>query len=152
MRSPDTSTLGGRIRYIRQTQPGRVTIRQYGDRIGVSESAMTSYELGNVSPPVTVIHLICDRYGVNQHWLETGEGEPYIPQDADAALIDAALTSGDPLIRALLAGIVRRPEGWRMLAEAVITCADTLRAQGIDVRMDDQRPGGRCCDGKDVRP
>lgn len=58
----------------------------------------------------------------------TGESDVmHIPPDEDEELIDTALAGQDPLIKALLLGIVKKPDGWRMLAESILTAADTLR-------------------------
>ena len=63
----------------------------------------------------------------------------FIPPDEDEELIDRALASQDPLIKALLLGIVKKPDGWRLLAESILTAADTLRDAGVD--LDNKKDG-----------
>lgn len=139
MRKIDTSTLGGRIRSIRQAHPDKPTIKQFGEMLGnISESAMTSYELNNVVPPSAVLELIKTKFNINPLYL-TGESElMHIPPDEDEEIIDRALENADPLMKALLLGIVKKPDGWRLLAESILTAADTLREAGFDTN--DKKP------------
>lgn len=74
-----------------------------------------------------MLQLISQKYNVNPLYL-TGESDVmHIPPDEDEELIDTAMAGQDPLIKALLLGIVKKPDGWRMLAESILTAADTLR-------------------------
>lgn len=86
-----------------------------------------------------MIKLICQKYNVNPLYLSGESDVMHVPPDEDEEIIDTALAGADPLIKALLLGIVKKPDGWRMLAESIITAADTLRDAGIDLH--DKKPG-----------
>lgn len=48
---------------------------QFGDKLGLTQGAITSYETGARVPSGAVIMSICREFNVNREWLETGEGE-----------------------------------------------------------------------------
>ena len=140
MRKTDISTLGGRIRSIRQAHPDKPTIKQFGEMLGnISESAMTSYELNNVVPPSAVLELIKTKFNINPLYLSGESDVMHIPPDEDEEIIDRALADADPMLKALLLGIVKKPDGWRLLAESILAAADTLRDAGY--KLDDKTPG-----------
>lgn len=51
---------------------------EFGNRIGVKQSAITGYETGIRKPLNAVIHSICKEFNVNETWLRTGEGCMFI--------------------------------------------------------------------------
>jgi transcriptional regulator with XRE-family HTH domain len=64
-----------RIKVIRKNSGMNQT--EFGEAIGVTLAAYSKYETGKVVPDKSVRMLICSKFHVNEHWLETGEGEPY---------------------------------------------------------------------------
>ena len=64
-----------RIREIRKQH--NLTQEEFGNMLGVSRIAITTYETGRVVPDKSVRILICTMFNVNETWLETGEGVPY---------------------------------------------------------------------------
>ncbi len=79
-----------------------------------------------------MVEKICRTFNINPMFM-SGESEiMHIPPDEDEEIIDRALADGDPLIKALLLGIVKKPDGWRLLAESILTAADTLRDAGFE--------------------
>lgn len=50
---------------------------EFGIELGASRAMITSYELGKVIPDKSIRLLICEKFNVNETWLETGEGVPY---------------------------------------------------------------------------
>lgn len=64
-----------RIRQIRKDLNMNQT--EFGDAIGATLAAYSKYETGKVMPDKATRMLICEKFHVNQTWLETGEGEPY---------------------------------------------------------------------------
>lgn len=64
-----------RIRRIRKDMVMNQT--EFGSAIGVSLAAYSKYETGKVIPDKPVRLLICQKFNVNETWLETGEGDPY---------------------------------------------------------------------------
>lgn len=54
-----------------------LTQTQFGQEIGATRPMIASYESGKVIPDKTTRLLICAKFGINEAWLETGEGVPY---------------------------------------------------------------------------
>ena len=133
--------FGARIKLIR-TSLG-LTQAAFAAPLGCSASLITLIEKGKTESSTSLRKAVCREYNVNPLYLEGESDVMFVLPDEDEELIDAALAGGDPLIRALLIGIVKKPDGWRMLAESVIACADYLRDQGIDLDGDvgKEKPG-----------
>ena len=64
-----------RIRQIRKDMNMNQTV--FGSEIGCSQTAVAKYEGGQVIPDKSIRLLICEKFNVNEAWLETGEGLPY---------------------------------------------------------------------------
>ena len=75
-----------RIRMIRKDLKMNQT--EFGSEIGATQKMVTTYETGAVLPDKSIRLLICEKFNVNESWLETGEGMPYkeglIPELASA--------------------------------------------------------------------
>ena len=75
-----------RIRMIRKDLNMNQT--EFGSEIGATQKMVTTYETGAVLPDKSIRMLICEKFNVNESWLETGEGVPYkeglIPELANA--------------------------------------------------------------------
>lgn len=54
-----------------------LTQSQFGAEIGATRPMIASYEAGKVIPDKPIRLLICEKFNVNEAWLETGEGVPY---------------------------------------------------------------------------
>lgn len=67
--------MKNRIRQIRKDLNMNQT--EFGDAIGATLAAYSKYETGKVLPDKATRMLICEKFHVNERWLETGEGEPY---------------------------------------------------------------------------
>ena len=61
-----------------------LTLKQLGDIIGISESAVSNIERGRNKASGSTLILICEKLGINREWLETGEGEMFAPTTAQA--------------------------------------------------------------------
>lgn len=48
---------------------------EFGEKLGVTTSAISGYELGTIAPSNSIIKSICREFAVNETWLRTGEGE-----------------------------------------------------------------------------
>ena len=66
-------TINERIRQLRSS--GGYTLRQFADRIGISDSAVSQIEKGRTGISDQTIRSICREFGVNEIWLRTGAGE-----------------------------------------------------------------------------
>ena len=64
-----------RIKLIRKNLKMNQT--EFGAELGVTLAALSKYETGVVIPDKSIRLLICEKFNVNEDWLETGEGVPY---------------------------------------------------------------------------
>lgn len=104
-------TIGTRIRRIRKNCDGKMTQKEFGERLGVSMAVVTSYELDRVIPPEPTIRLICSTFGVDYDWLKFGEGEMYATNDnAVLAALDDLMTSENEETKALIRALARLDE------------------------------------------
>lgn len=113
--------------------------QKFADKVGVSLNSVQVWEYDKGTPSEAMRFKICNICNVNPLYLSGQSDVMFIPPDEDEEIIDRALAGADPLFKALLLGIVKKPDGWRMLAESIITAADTLRDAGIDLH--DKKPG-----------
>lgn len=72
---------GERVKEIRKGL--NLTLEKFGERVGVTKQTVSRIENGvnNLTDQMTLA--ICREFSVNEHWLRTGEGEPYIKGSAD---------------------------------------------------------------------
>lgn len=58
-----------------------LTMEQFGDKIGLSKSGISSIENGSRNVTPKHIKIICNEFNVNEEWLRTGEGNMYKDTD-----------------------------------------------------------------------
>lgn len=81
------SDIFDRIEKIRSDST--LSLRAFGDRLGVSYGAVANIKYKNVEKPSDIlIKAICSEFNVNRYWLETGEGDPYQYKETKQDLID----------------------------------------------------------------
>ncbi|WPJ67928.1 c repressor [Sinorhizobium phage Aussie] len=77
MARPETepkTPLGARLRDCRR-QLGDPDRDEFARSLGVSKSALASYERGESEPTVSVLRVYSEKYGIDLGWLVTGAGE-----------------------------------------------------------------------------
>ena len=80
-----------------------LTLKQLGDIIGISESAVSNIERGRNKPSGSTLILLCEKLGINREWLETGEGEMFAPEAEQAEIARMIESISDsPAMRSLL--------------------------------------------------
>lgn len=65
-------TIGERIKEVRKNE--KLTQQEFADRLNLKRNTVGSYEVNVVVPSDRTIKDICDKFGVNELWLRTGEG------------------------------------------------------------------------------
>lgn len=55
----------------------------FGEKAGVSLSAVQKWEYGISAPSEAVSLLLCREFGVNEAWLRSGEGEMFLPRSQE---------------------------------------------------------------------
>lgn len=68
--------MNERIRKIRKD--AGLTMEAFGEKIGMVKSSVSQIESGKNGASDTAVKMICTVFNVDEHWLRTGEGEPYI--------------------------------------------------------------------------
>lgn len=74
-------TEGERVRMVRKDSG--MTQEEFTKRLGVTRQALSHVELGARTLTDQMALGICRTFSVNEHWLRTGEGEPYIKGSDD---------------------------------------------------------------------
>ena len=64
-----------RLKEIRKSH--NLTQDAFATEIGATRGMVAKYETGLVVPDKPIRMLICQKFSVNESWLETGEGVPY---------------------------------------------------------------------------
>lgn len=74
--------LGERIRILRK-EILKLKQEEFSKPLNISRSNLGNIERGNISVTDRVVADICDKYGVNEVWLRTGEGEVFADTTED---------------------------------------------------------------------
>ena len=67
--------MSARIKAVRETL--HLSQREFGEKLGVSRDVISNIEYGRVRPKKLLLHHMCQLYKINEHWLQTGEGEMF---------------------------------------------------------------------------
>lgn len=93
--------MKNRIKKIRKDKG--LTQVEFGEKIGVKGNTVTNYENGLRNPTDAILHSICREFNVNEEWLRTGEGEPYVEADDKLSVYMAKISGGsDEFIKDLI--------------------------------------------------
>lgn len=93
----------------------RLSMRAFAERIGVTSSSVAKLESGENNPSEQTIRAICQEFNVSRMWLETGEGNPYVPANAKDTLAEevAELMKGaHPMAQAVMTSLASMPDEW----------------------------------------
>ena len=125
--------MNNRIKELRKSLG--LTGADFGDKIGITKASVSKLEGGVTNPSEQTIRSICREFGVNEVWLRTGEGEPFLATDAEAELGELVRTRllNRPVDfrRELITALLRfDPDGpeWQVLETIVRTAASALPA------------------------
>lgn len=70
----------------------------FAKRLSISRSAVCKIESGENSPSDQTINLICKEFDINEEWLRTGNGKPYVERtkkEQIAKMLDNVLKGSD---------------------------------------------------------
>lgn len=77
--------MNNRLRILRKTAL-KMTQREFASKLGLSENFIWQIEKGEREPSDRTISDICNKFGVSEQWLRTGEGQMQTPVSRDAAI------------------------------------------------------------------
>lgn len=108
-----------------------LTQSKFAARLHIGQSQISAFCSGSRAPTDRVIADICREFGIDEHWLRTGEGEMRrrVPDtEALAAQLGAILRDVDPdFAMRLISELVKiPPEAWPLIA----TFARRITASG----------------------
>lgn len=95
-------TLGERIKKVRRTLD--LTQREFGERISIKQNSVAQIEMGRNTSDQTIVS-ICREFNINETWLRTGEGDPFVQrskEDELAQVFSAISASDDELIKRII--------------------------------------------------
>ena len=75
-----------RTKYIPQKTGEKLTQQEMADSLGLSQNYIWQIEKGDRTPSSRTIDDICRIYDVSRIWLETGEGDPFLPMNKEETL------------------------------------------------------------------
>ena len=112
---------GERIKYLR-TELLHLTQDQFGSSLNIARSSICNIENGERDVTTRTITDICREYHVNEEWLLSGDGEPFVNR-SDNEIISDYLNgimelSDDAFKKRFALALSQLPEeGWKMLEE-----------------------------------
>lgn len=85
-----------RVKILRQALGMSQT--DFGTKIGVTRGVINNLDRGLTDLQDPLLSLICSVFNARREWLETGEGEMFEPEDAEAPFYDAIgiITNDEP--------------------------------------------------------
>lgn len=121
--------MNGRIKYVRVERG--LTQEQFAGKIGLTRNYVARIEIGERLPSDRTIKDICRIFNVDEVWLRTGAGEPFMEmsrEDEVAAFAGSVLSRGTPEQRAFLAVLARTtPEEWKLFSKKLVELADEIK-------------------------
>ncbi len=98
--------MNERIKEIRKKEA--LTLKQFGKKLGVSDSAISRIENGDRNLTEQMLLSVCREFNVNEEWLRTGKGDMYIiPIEEEAEIISELIEKDNPIYD-LVKDIVRK--------------------------------------------
>ena len=73
-------SYGDRFRWIRKEF--NLTQSDFSDKLKISRSHVANIEINKKEPSDIIISAVCNEFCVNEVWLRTGEGEPFVNLNA----------------------------------------------------------------------
>lgn len=79
--------MNNRVRDIRKTL--NLTMEKFGERLGVTRTAISNIENSNRKVTEQMLKSICREFNVNENWMKTGEGSMFreLPEEEETAAI-----------------------------------------------------------------
>lgn len=107
-----------RVTLLRKTL--KLSQSSFGESIGVSRDVIKNIDNKLVPPKPLLLQQICKVHNVNPRWLETGEGEMFLPMDEDDKLYEfvdrVCAMDGDAFKKRMFNALANLSEsGWEAL-------------------------------------
>lgn len=133
--------MNDRIAQVRK-QAG-LTQEKFAEKIGLTRNFVWMIEKGDRVPSDRTITDICREFRVSETWLRTGEGEMFLPVDADeelAQVLAEIKLSDDKLIKAIIKSYWRLDDaGKAVIRQLVDDLAQAVQDDGPEQK--EKAPG-----------
>ena len=121
--------MGERVKELRKALG--LSGEKFGEKIGVTRSAISDIERGRNGLSDSNILAICREFNVNEEWLRTGSGEMFKDMTLDEEIIsfigniqwDASNTFKKRFISAIAK---LNEEEWKVLEKIITTCTNEI--------------------------
>lgn len=117
-----------RLKEIRQNVGLSQT--EFAEKLAISRSALAKIESGENNPSEQTIVLVCERFGINRQWLETGEGERLKLQEVSSLIprLQRIFSSYPTIAHTLETALaVMKDEDFQRLSEIIEECKKNAR-------------------------
>lgn len=124
--------INERIREVRKRSG--LTLEKFGERVGLKKSGLSAVEIGRIAVTDRLIMMVVKEFGVDEHWLRTGEGEMFPPKseyDKLAELTTKMLRNKDDRERLFITDFLynhMKDEDVHTLLDTLISFVDDLKA------------------------
>lgn len=108
------------------------TKTEFAEKLNISQSFVSRLASGEKEPSDRTIADICREFDVNEDWLRTGQGDPYIQLSRDeelAQFFGEVMKGEDPDFRRRLLSVMSRltTDEWALLEQMAWKLVDELR-------------------------
>lgn len=110
------------------------TKTEFAEKLNISQSFVSRLASGEKEPSDRTIADICREFDVNEDWLRTGQGDPYIQLSRDeelAQFFGEVMKGEDPDFRRRLLSVMSRltTDEWALLEQMAWKLVDELRPE-----------------------
>ena len=108
----------------------------FAERLGPTRGGITNLEFKKTTPNDAFLGLICREFGVSQSWLQTGEGEMFLPRSKNeelALMVSDLMAETDDSFRKrfVSAFLAFPPDKLAVLEEFIDLLADAKNTEDI---------------------
>ena len=114
--------MNERVRILRKMLG--LTLQQFGDRIGISNPAVSMIESGKNAVTDRTVKALVHEFGVSETWLRTGEGEMFPPKSVDEEL------------SAFVASLIREDDAFKKAVVSALSRFTSAEWQALDSMLD----------------
>ena len=121
--------MGERVKELRKALG--LSGEKFGEKIGVTRSAISDIERGRKGLSDSNILAICREFNVNEEWLRTGTGEMFKDMTLDEEIIsfigDIQWDASNTFKKRFISAIAKlNEEEWKVLEKIITTCANEI--------------------------
>lgn len=113
-----------------------MTNTAFAEKLNITQASVSRLLSGKQNPSDRTLIDICDKFGVNETWLRTGEGPMYKEVSEEEALSEffgRMLKEDVPYRNEIILCLSRMsPEGWKAVGDKILEIADEIKKNRIE--------------------